>query len=279
MLMSRPVPTGTPAGHLTRAAARAVGLPERVTVVSVSHDQVASAVGAGAFDGEVAVDGAGTTECLTPIYDAMPDIDEMVKGYFSVVPYVVPGRYVAYAFTYTGGALIDWCVRQLGKRERDEAGLLVLPHFEGAATPYMDTGSRGAILGLTTNTGVPELYRGCMEGVAYEILLNARALKDSGVRFTRLHATGGGARSALWTQMKADVLDLPVVALRTADAGTVGSAMLTGVAVGAFRDLADAAEHMVERTQTYHPRPEMHERYMEIFERYARVYHAVRPLV
>lgn len=302
-LMSRPVPTGTPAGHLTRAAARAVGLPERVTVVSVSHDQVASAVGAGAFDGEVAVDGAGTTECLTPIYDAMPDIDEMVKGYFSVVPYVVPGRYVAYAFTYTGGALIDWCVRQLGKRERDEAaakgvsvnayledayraahgdvpsGLLVLPHFEGAATPYMDTGSRGAILGLTTNTGVPELYRGCMEGVAYEILLNARALKDSGVRFTRLHATGGGARSALWTQMKADVLDLPVVALRTADAGTVGSAMLTGVAVGAFRDLADAAEHMVERTQTYHPRPEMHERYMEIFERYARVYHAVRPLV
>ena len=302
-LMSRPVPTGTPAGTLTPAAAYAVGLPESVTVVSVSHDQVAAAVGAGAFDGSVAVDGAGTTECLTPIYDAMPDIDEMAKGYYSVVPYVIPGKYVAYAFTYTGGALIDWCVRNLAKDEAARAkvrgasvyeyleaayraehgdtpsGLLVLPHFAGAATPYMDIGSRGAILGLRDDTGVAELYRGCMEGVAYEMLLNARAMKDSGIRFTRLHATGGGARSAVWTQMKADVLNLPIVALRTADAGAVGCAMLTGVAIGAFRDLPDAAGHMVEQVHTYHPRPEMHERYMALYERYERVYAAVRPLV
>lgn len=302
-LMSRPVPTGTPAGRLTRDAARAVGLPDSVVVVSVSHDQVAAAVGAGAFDGSVAVDGAGTTECLTPIYDAMPDTDAMFNGYFSVVPYVIPGKYVAYAFTYTGGALIDWCVGKLAKAEKRSAeeagvsvnalledayrsahgdepsGLLVLPHFEGAATPYMDIGARGVILGLTTGTGAAEIYRGCMEGVAYEMALNARALKDSGVRFERLHATGGGARSAVWMQMKADVLGLPIVALRTADAGTVGSAMLTGVAIGAFRDLQDAADHMVEPVHTYHPRPQMHEKYMAIFKRYERLYSAARPLM
>ena len=302
-LMSRPVPTGTPAGTLTPAAAEAVGLPETVNVVSVSHDQVAAAVGAGAFDGSVAVDGAGTTECLTPIYDAMPDIDEMTKGYYSVVPYVIPGKYVAYAFTYTGGALIDWCVGNFAKAEKKIAaergvsvnelleaayqrergdtpsGLLVLPHFAGAATPYMDIGSRGAVVGLSTDTGVAELYRGCMEGVVYEMVLNARAMKDSGIRFTRLHATGGGARSAVWTQMKADMLNLPIVALRTSDAGTVGCAMLTGVAVGAFRDLKDAAEHMVEQVHTYYPRPEMHAQYMRIYDRYERLYDAVRPLV
>ena len=159
------------------------------------------------------------------------------------------------------------------------SGLLVLPHFAGAATPYMDTGSRGAVVGLSTDTGVAELYRGCMEGVVYEMVLNARAMKDSGIRFTRLHATGGGARSAVWTQMKADMLNLPIVALRTADAGAVGCAMLTGVAIGAFRDLPDAAGHMVEQVHTYHPRPEMHERYMALYERYERVYAAVRPLV
>ena len=302
-LMSRPVPTGTPAGTLTPAAAHAVGLPESVTVVSISHDQVAAAVGAGAFDGSVAVDGAGTTQCLTPIFDAMPDIDEMARGFYSVVPYVIPGKYVAYAFTYTGGALIDWCVRNLAKDEAARAkaqgvsvydyleaaycaehgdapsGLLVLPHFAGAATPYMDIGSRGAILGLTTDTGVAELYRGCMEGVVYEMVLNTRAMKDSGIHFTRLHATGGGARSAVWTQMKADMLNLPIVALRTADAGAVGCAMLTGVAIGAFRDLHDAAGHMVEQVRTYYPRPEMHEKYMQLYERYEKVYAAVRPLV
>ena len=301
-LMSRPVPTGTPAGTLTPAAAEAVGLPETVNVVSVSHDQVAAAVGAGAFDGSVAVDGAGTVECLTPIYDGMPDIETMYRGYFSVVPYAVPGKYVAYAFSYTGGALIDWCVSQLGKEEKRLAGergvsvnalleeqyrsehgdtpsgLLVLPHFAGAATPYMDNGAKGAVLGLRIETGLPELYRGCMEGVAYEMVLNARALEDSGVHFTKLHATGGGARSAEWMQMKADMLNLPMVALKTADAGTVGSAMLTGVAIGVFKDLKDAADHMVEEVHTYQPRPEMHAKYMEIYERYERVYNAVRPL-
>ncbi|MBR1559775.1 MAG: carbohydrate kinase [Clostridia bacterium] len=302
-LMSKPVPTGTPAGKLTPAAAQAVGLSADVTVVSISHDQVAAAVGAGAFDGDVAVDGAGTVECLTPIYDEMPDIEAMYRGYFSVVPYAIPGKYVAYAFSYTGGALIDWCVSHLAKDEKQQAkaqgvsvnelleaqyknehggepsGLLILPHFAGAATPYMDTGAKGAILCLTTDTGTPEIYRGCMEGVAYEMVLNARALVDSRVHYKKLHATGGGARSAEWMQMKADMLNVPIVALRTADAGTVGSAMLTGVAIGVFSDLKDAADHMVEEIHTYQPRPEMHMKYMQIYERYEKVYQAVRPLV
>ena len=143
----------------------------------------------------------------------------------------------------------------------------------------MDNGSKGAVLGLRIETGVPEIYRGCMEGVAYEMLLNARAVKDSGVHFEKLHATGGGARSAEWMQMKADMLNVPIVALKTADAGTVGSAMLTGVAIGTFGDLRDAADHMVKQIHTYIPRQEMHEKYMRIYERYEKVYRAVRPLV
>ena len=159
------------------------------------------------------------------------------------------------------------------------SGLLVLPHFAGAATPYMDTGSRGAILGLTTDTDAADLYRGCMEGVAYEMLLNVCALADSGSHFRRLNATGGGAHSKAWMQMKADILNLPITALRTVDAGTVGSAMLTGIAIGLFRDLEDAAKRMVEPVCTYEPRPEMHEAYMKVYRRYAEVYKAVRPLV
>lgn len=302
-LFSACVPTGTAAGTILPEAAERTGLSGGTQIVSISHDQVAAAVGAGAFDGSVAVDGAGTVECLTPIYDEMPDIDRMYEGYFSVVPYVVPGTYVAYAFSYTGGALIQWCVEKLARGEQEQAGkqgipvhellektyleqradgpgdLLVLPHFAGAATPYMDTGSRGVILGLTTESTAADIYRGCMEGVAYEMYLNYQALAGSGIHFEKLNATGGGARSAVWMQMKADVLNLPITALKTADAGTVGSAMLTGVAIGAFRDLQEAAEHMVEETVTYLPRQDMHERYMQVYERYRGIYEAVRPLV
>ena len=79
--------------------------------------------------------------------------------------------------------------------------------------------------------------------------------------------------------MKADILNVPITALRTVDAGTVGSAMLTGIAVGIFTDLEDAAAHMVEETDTYLPNPEMHEKYMKIFGRYEPLYQAVRPLM
>lgn len=297
-LMSSPVPTGTCAGTLTKAAAEKTGLPERTRVVSISHDQIAAAVGAGVFSSEIAVDGAGTVECITPIYDEIPDMEVMAGGNYAVVPYVIPGKYVCYAFSYTGGALIQWCVDTIAKKEKEQAaeqgisvhelleknsqsptGLLVLPHFAGAATPYMDGGSRGAILGLTAETRTADIYRGCMEGVVYEMMLNLEYLKDSGIHFHMLHATGGGARSAEWMQMKADILGTAVTALDVADAGTVGSAMLTGTAVGCFRNLEEAAACMVHKRKVYEPRKEMHEKYMEIFQRYKQVYGAVRPLM
>lgn len=302
-LMPKVVPTGTKAGSLTETAAEKTGLKRDTAVVIISHDQVAAAVGAGAFNGDTAVDGAGTVECLTPVYDTLPEVDAMFDGYFSAVPYVIPGSYVAYAFQYTGGALIQWCTDTLAAKEKEEAakrgisvneyleaeyagnhgrepsGLLVLPHFAGAATPYMDTGSKGAILGLTSDTSLPEIYYACLEGVAYELYLNYSRLERSGIHFTRLNATGGGAHSGVWMQMKADMLNLPITALKTVDAGTVGSAMLTGIATGLFRDLQDAAAKMVEETVTYTPDETIHKKYMANYARYEKIYDAVRPLV
>lgn len=297
-LMSKVVPTGTPAGTLLPKVAEKTGMTQIVQIVSISHDQVSAAVGAGIFDSSVAVDGAGTVECITPVYDSLPDLEVMYRGNYAVVPYVVPGKYVCYAFSYTGGALIQWCVDTLAKKEKeiaahkgisvnemleggsgDPSGLLVLPHFAGAATPYMDSGSKGAILGLTAGNTVSDIYRGCMEGVVYEMMINMECLKDSGICFNMLHATGGGAKSAVWMQMKADVLNMPIIELKTVDAGTVGSAMLTGIAVGCFADLSDAAAHMVEKKKIYYPNAGMHEKYMVIYNRYRKLYQAVRPFM
>ena len=109
--------------------------------------------------------------------------------------------------------------------------------------------------------------------------LNYEALAGSGIHFEKLHATGGGAKSRAWMQIKADVLNLPITALKTSDAGTVGSAMLTGIAAGLYTGLEEAAKHMVREAETYEPRPEMHAKYMKIYERYQKLYEAVRPLM
>lgn len=296
-LLSEPVKTGSIAGTLLPRISQETGLRADTRIVSVSHDQLAAAVGAGAFAPNTAVDGAGTVQCLTPIFNQLPDLTVMAENAYCIVPYVIPGSFVSYAFSYTGGALLQWFTENFCKEEArlagaqgvnaymeglcpaDPTGLLVLPHFAGAATPYMDTGSRGAILGLSTGTTLPQLYRGCMEGVSYEMYLNYRRLKDCGIDFDRIYATGGGARSPLWMQMKADLFLKPVTALETADAGTVGSAMLTAVAVGLFPSLEAAAEKLVRPLHTYTPNLASHERYMNYFERYSAVYAAVRPLM
>jgi len=307
-LLSKPVPTGTDAGVIKAGVAEKTGLPADCHIIAISQDQVAAAIGAGAFSEDIAVDGAGTVQCLTPVFPEKPDVEKMMPGKYVIVPYILPGKYVTYAFSYTGGALIQWATDNLAKAERITAkekglsvnalleeeyevkrgadgldkegpsGMLVLPHFAGAATPYMDTASKGAILGLTTDTSVAEIYRGCMEGVTYEMYLNYKNVVKAGAGIKKLHATGGGAHSAVWMQMKADMLGVPILALKTVDAGTVGSAMMTGIALGIFRDLDDAASHMIEVKKTYEPRKEYHEKYMEVFARYEKLYDAVRPI-
>ncbi len=109
--------------------------------------------------------------------------------------------------------------------------------------------------------------------------LNQELLKDCGVSVAPLHATGGGAKSRVWMQMKADVLNVPVTALMTSEAGATGSAMLVGVALGLYPDLEAAAEKMVKVREVFEPRPEAHERYEAVYQRYRKLYQAVRPLV
>lgn len=295
---SAPVPTGTSAGTVRAHMAESLGLSDSAMVVSISHDQVAAAVGSGVFDERYTVDGAGTVECMTPVFTRY-DVSKMSDSGYAVVPYVTPDHYVCYAFSYTGGALVKWFVDHLagyaaqtaqakGVRiyseledgwDGEPTGLLVLPHFAGAGTPYMDSASKGAILGLTLAHTQQDIHLAIMEGVCFEMRLNRERLAEAGVPVPHLRATGGGANSRVWMQMKADILNIPVTALRTNEAGATGSAMLVGVAAGVFADLEEAAGAMVVERETYFPRKESHEKYSAVYERYKHLYEAVRPLV
>lgn len=295
-LFSTPIPTGSVAGRVHTVATARTGLPAGTPVVVCGHDQVAAAAGAGVFEPGVAADGSGTVECITPVFGAVPETTRFQDDHYCVVPYF--GQYVSYAFLHTGGVLLQWCVETLCKKALADAkaagtsvyaaleggdyaptGLLVLPHFAGAATPHMDSGARGAIVGLSLGTTERDLYLACLEGIAYELRLNRDRLARSGIRVDRLVATGGGAKSRLWTQIKADILDLPIDALETEDAGTVGCAMMTGVAIGAFSDLAAAASVLVRKVSTFLPNPARTAEYDRLYTRYERLYDAVRPLV
>lgn len=298
-LFSRPVRSGTPAGTVRPEMAKALGLPEGLLLVPAGHDQAAAAVGSGVFKADRAVDMAGTVECITPVFEGIPEDRRIYDGGYAIVPYVIPGNYVTYAFTFSGGALVSWFINNFAKEEKRRAkelgcsvyelleegmkdgptGILVLPHFAGAGTPYMDGGSKGAVVGLTLDHSASDLYRAMMEGVTYEMMLNMERLAEAGIRPQKLRAAGGGAASAVWMQMKADMLNLPIVSLGNAEAGAAGCAMLAGVAAGVYKNLGEAARTMLKEKDTYLPRQEMHEAYQEYYEKYRRLYEASRPLV
>lgn len=298
-LFSKPVIGGTSAGPVKKAIAEELGLKKDVIIVPAGHDQVAASIGAGVFSVNYAVDSAGSVECVTPVFDSIPENDLLYKGCYAIVPYVEPGRYVTYAFSFTGGELIRWYINTFAKEEtarakatgttvyslleqdmKDEpTGILVLPHFAGAATPYMDEGSKGAVVGLTVGHNISDIYRAMMEGVVYEMRLNIENLKEAGVYINRLHAAGGGANSRIWNQMKADILNIPIVTLASHEAGATGCVLMAGITAKIFSDVESAKALLIKEKDVYYPRKEQHEKYSEYYEKYKRLYNAVRPLV
>jgi xylulokinase len=116
-----------------------------------------------------------------------------------------------------------------------------------------------------------------LEGVAYEVRVNAEHLRQSGIVYRSLRASGGCARSKAWLQIKADVLNVPIERLSNDEAGTVGGILLTALAQGMFHSVGEAAEAMVRVTHTVEPRQKMVQAYNEHFARYRELYEAVRP--
>lgn len=298
-LMSTPVPTGTLAGEIKPEVAEKLGIPSRIKVVNGCHDQVAAAVGAGVFEVGSAVDGMGTVECITPVFDEIPENLQLYSDGYSVVPYVFDGTYVCYAFSFTGGATLKWYRDNFAKYEHMEAtekgknvyaeldgkisdkptGILILPHFAGAATPYMDNGSKALIAGLTLEHTNYDMYKALMEGVTYEVMTNVEHLENCGINPEKLIAVGGGASSEKWLQIKADILNREVISLEAKEAGACGTCMFTAVAVGAFKDLYEAKKVFVKENKRFVPDARQNQIYSKYYNAYRRLYDAVRPIV
>lgn len=293
-LLSKPVPTGSLVGTMKPELARELGATNEISIVIGAHDQVATTVGAGILEPGEAVDGTGTVECIVPIFNEIPTNEELYNKGYAVVPYALDGTYACYAFSFTGGAVLKWfrdhftaqyegaenIYAELDRKApTDPTGILVLPHFAGAATPYMDNGSKAAIVGLTLEHGANDLYRALMEGVTYEMMLNVEQLERFGIVPTRLYATGGGANSDVWLKIKADVLNRPITALSAKEVGAAGTCMLTGVAIGLYRDLREAKSVFVKERKTYAPDAAQAEAYRPYYKAYREMYNAVRPIV
>ncbi len=281
--------SGTVIGELGRGLAEELGIPAGALLVAGGHDQPCAALGAGVIGPGIAVDGLGTTECVTPAFDKPVINEATARSGFACVPHVVAGLYVTYAFTFTCGSLLKWYRDGfrgagdfdllVGEAAAEGTSLLLLPHFAGAATPYMDSGAVGAIIGLTIETTGRDIARAILEGVTYEMMVNVERLAEAGIAVDELRAVGGLSRSAAYLQLKADMMGRRISTLDVPEAGTLGVAMLAGVASGLFPSLGGAVASLVRKKRDFEPDMKAHARYMDRFGAYKRMYPAVKGIL
>lgn len=296
-LMSVPASVGQIAGNVTESVKKELGIDYDITIVTACHDQVANMIGSGIFEKTQAMDGTGTVECVPVILAQKPTDIAFYEGGYSVVPFL-GDEYACYAFSFTGGATLKWfrdnfaekeneiataegknVYAQLDKSVREEpTGILILPHFAGAATPYMDNESKAAFVGITLETDKIDLYKALMEGTSYEMLLNFNTMKNYTGEIDEIRATGGGATSDVWLQIKADILENNITALECKEVGAAGVAAITGKAIGVYKDIKDTAAKMAPVRKVFHPDKSKSEKYRALYKKYTNLYKAVKSL-
>lgn len=278
------LPTGGKVGAILPELAAKLGISENVQIVIGAHDQIVNALGAGVTGVGDAVDTSGTCECLTPLFGAIPDSLDFQQNNFACVPYLQSGGYVTYAYNISAGSVVKWFrdalayhLKEDGKSVYDvlnEAApttptdLMILPFLQGmGGTPDVDATATGLIYGLTTQTRLPDIYRAILEGVTFEMRYNQEKLSQNGVAIKTMYACGGGAKSPVWVQIKADILGCDIVTVQAEETGAMGSAVL-GIAAVTGEDPFEVAEKFWRYGETVRPNAENQAIYNKRYEVY-----------
>ncbi|NLJ40907.1 MAG: xylulose kinase [Clostridiales bacterium] len=288
--------TGTVVGEITPSLADELGINKGIKLVLGGHDQIMAAVGAGVTEPGRAVNGIGTVDCITPVFKGTRINNSMLKSSYASVPFLFEDIYVTYAFNMTGGSLLKWFRdtfaskdKEIAERDnlkiyhildnempKDPTDLFVLPHFVGSSTPNPDIHAKGAIINLTLGTERGTIYKACMEGETFEMKHNIEVLEANDISIGELRTVGGGSRSPQWLQIRADILGKKIAAMEFEEAGTLGTAILAGVAAGSYDSISEAASALSKIKNYYYPDGKRREYYNERYEKYKLLYNLLK---
>jgi xylulokinase len=281
-------------GHVSPEMAKATGLKQGMPVAAGCGDTAASTFGAGIVRPGKVIDVAGTASVFACAVNSFAsDINYKTMMF---APSVIDGLYTPMAYINGGGLCLKWFRDELVQkdgvkksyRELDEEaeqisagsdGLLFTPHFAGRVCPN-DGSVRGGWIGLNLNHNRSHMYRSIMEGIAYEYKMYLDILNDllPDMKFDQVISVGGGAKSQLMKQIKADILGIPMTTISRADTGVLGSAVIAGYAVGIFDDLASTVESFLDSGEPVMPKDENSKIYEVMANAYRMQFDSLKPL-
>jgi xylulokinase len=279
-------------GRVTPEAAALTGLAEGTPVVAGGGDMLCMLLAAGITRPGRVSDQTGTSAILSA-FTPSPVIDARLMN----LHHVLPG-WITFGITDSGGVSLKWFRDAFCGAEKAEAastgveayallgaqaatvepgaeGLLYFPYLMGErtlGTPY----ARGVLFGLTPRTGKGAVVRAIMEGVTFELRRALEIVEAAGHPVEAIFHSGGGARSDVWSQIKADIYGRKVMTFESGEGTILGSAILAGVGAGLFPDPASGAESCLRVAKVFEPRPEWKPRYDALFEVFEKVHDALQ---
>jgi xylulokinase len=269
-------------GVLRENAAGELGLPAGIPVAAGGGDNAAAAVGTGIVAPGLVSSSVGTSGVLfAHTQEFKPD----PSGRLHAFCHAVPGAYHLMGVTLSAGGSLSWWRDVIGG-DFDELtgaasgvppgaeGLIFLPYLSGERTPHLDPRARGAFFGLTARHGAAHMTRAVMEGVVFSLRDSLGIMRGLGVPVEEVRATGGGARSALWRGLQADVYGEPVRRTAADEGPAYGAALLAGVAAGTYADVGEASSVVRVREEVTEPDPGRAKAYDDHYEVYRSLYPA-----
>jgi len=287
-------------GELHAAAAKALGLKAGTPVVGGSGDQPAGAVGNGIVKAGVVSATLGTSGVMfahskEPVYDPQGRVHTMCAA--------VEGEWCVFGCMLSAGGSFQWFRNEMGQDEIARArtvkqskldpyellvaqaaatdpgseGLFFLPYLTGERCPYPNPNARGGWIGLTARHTRGHMIRALLEGVTFGMNDALKIMDGMKLGTKKIRLSGGGARSAFWRQLQADVYNKPCALINSDEGPAYGVALLAGVGTGVWKSVPEACTACIEETQTFKTEKKVAAMYAKHHEQYTRLYEALAP--
>lgn len=283
-------------GKVTAQAAAETGLKSGTPIVAGGADNACAAVGMGVVRPGQVLTSVGTSgTVVAPSLE--PRLDPQAR--LHTFCHAVPDTWYLMGVVLSAGGSLRWfrdvIAEEERRRAREEArdpydlileeaasvppgseGLVFLPYLTGERTPHGDPHARGVFFGLSLRHTRAHLARSVIEGVTYALADSTALMRAVGIEIGTVRATGGGARSALWRQMQADVLNARVVTAWSDAGPAFGAAVIAGAGVGAFESIPRAVDRLVALRDEIEPNRVTAELYRRFHELYDGLYPSLR---
>ena len=268
-------PWGTIIGTVDRKISGRIGLKHELELAVGSIDVYCSALGAGVSEGGTGCLISGSWEDIIVPVASPPPASELVKLGVSTTPFPGEAGWAILALNPAGNSVLnsvrnlmnvslDGMDQKLEATGRGPGPVVAMPHFSGAFVPWTEaTKLRGTLLGLTLGTGKIDVVKAFMESIAYDLYYTLAFLREKGVKIETLKGMGGGIASKWWTQLKADLTMTEIERVAQAEPGTLGAALLAGLALGVFKSVEEKAAAFSKAGQRFKPDPERASLYSE----------------